>query len=138
LAALIVVSLTVQPDARWMYQWGFTLVDAAGALLCVALLDRGWGPSAVFSWRPSAWLGRMSYALYLWHPPVFVAVIVHAPKDWPVGFKLAVAWVITFAGATVSYYFVETPFLKLKGRLSSRAHGPSSKPATSGAAEPAS
>jgi peptidoglycan/LPS O-acetylase OafA/YrhL len=127
LVVLVTVSLTVQPDARWMYQWGFTVVDAAGAVLCIAVLDRTWRVGWVFRTGPAAWLGRMSYALYLWHLPVFVAIAVDAP-DLPVGIALVLAWIITFACAIASYYFVETRFLRLKGRLSERAHGAAAKP----------
>jgi peptidoglycan/LPS O-acetylase OafA/YrhL len=112
-----------------MYLWGFTLVDAAGAVLCIAVLDRRWMPSSVLWQKPCAWLGRLSYALYLWHPAVFVAVSTHAPASWPIITRLAVGWSVTLACACVSYYCVELPFLKLKGRLSRRAHEPSPEPA---------
>jgi peptidoglycan/LPS O-acetylase OafA/YrhL len=122
LVFLVAMWLFVQPDWRVMYAWGFTLVDIAGAVLCVAVLDEAWRLGTLFRTGPAAWLGRMSYALYLWHLPVFVAIKVDAP-DLPVAVALILAWVITFACALVSYYLVETPFLRLKGRLSKRAYG---------------
>ena len=132
-AAFIVAAWVVQPDARWMYAWGFTVVDAGVALMCVAVLDRRWLPGHLLRSPPFPWIGRLSYALYLWHPPVFVAVVTQAP-EWPVGVKLVAGWAITFGFAIVSYYCVETPFLRLKGRLSSSAHGPEKAAQT---AEPA-
>jgi peptidoglycan/LPS O-acetylase OafA/YrhL len=116
-----------------MYAWGFTVVDAGVALMCVAVLDRRWLPGHLLRSPPFPWIGRLSYALYLWHPPVFVAVVTQAP-EWPVGVKLVAGWAITFGFAIVSYYCVETPFLRLKGRLSSSAHGPQK---AAQAAEPA-
>lgn len=123
LAGLLWVSFFVQPGSRWMYLWGFTLVDAGGAVLCIAVLDRRWRASTILWQKPCAWLGRLSYALYLWHPVVFVAVITQAPKSWPIASRLAIGWSTTLVCACISYYCVERPFLKLKGRLSRRAHG---------------
>ena len=78
----------------------------------------------------------MSYALYLWHLPVFVAIAADAP-DLPIAVALVLAWVITFACALVSYYLVETPFLRLKGRLSRRAYGDETQATPHTAPEPA-
>jgi peptidoglycan/LPS O-acetylase OafA/YrhL len=136
LVFLVVMWLFVQPDSRLMYAWGFTVVDIAGAVLCVAVLDEAWRLGMVFRSGPAAWLGRMSYALYLWHLPVFVALTVDAP-DLPIAVALVLAWGITFACALVSYYFVETPFLRLKVRLSAKAHGDAAPPVPHTVAEPA-
>jgi peptidoglycan/LPS O-acetylase OafA/YrhL len=73
------------------------------------------------------WLGKLSYALYLWQQPFFV---VRTPA-WAGlrSFPLNVAVVVGLAIA--SQYLVERPFLALKARFPSgrRAH-PSSAPAT--------
>jgi peptidoglycan/LPS O-acetylase OafA/YrhL len=135
-AFLLAVWLFAQPDSRLMYAWGFTLVDIAGAVLCIAVLDEAWRLGTIFRTGPAAWLGRMSYALYLWHLPVFVAIAVDAP-DLPVAVALVLAWVITFACALVSYYFIETPFLRLKGRLSAKSHGDENPPVPHTIPEPA-
>jgi peptidoglycan/LPS O-acetylase OafA/YrhL len=136
LLILILVSLFVQPDARWMYAWGFTIVDVAAAVLCVAVLDTAWRAGSVFRTGPAAWLGRLSYALYLWHLPVFVAFSVDATA-LSLGARVALAWIVTFALATASYYFVETPFLRLKDRLSERARATAPTRTPTVAADPA-
>ena len=50
--------------------------------------------------RPLRYLGRISYALYLWHLPLIVAF------GWKVGVPLALVV------AALSYRFVELPFLR--------------------------
>jgi peptidoglycan/LPS O-acetylase OafA/YrhL len=119
LAALVATQVWVRPEARWMYGWGFTLFDAALALLCVALLDRRWLPAAAFRWGPLVWVGRVSYGLYLWHPPVFMAVTRAMPHG-RMAARLLWGWGLTFVLAATSFYLVEQPFLRLKGRWERR------------------
>ena len=115
----------VQPDSRWMYSWGFTTGGhrVRGALHRGA--RRGVAASDTCCGRgPAAWLGRMSYALYLWHLPVFVVIGVDAP-DMPVGVAL-VARVGHHVRVRARCRTTSSrlPVLRLKGRLSERAHGP--------------
>ena len=58
------------------------------------LVDRGWLRG----------LGRISYGLYLWHLPIYVAV------GWKLGLPLALL------AALASYRFVERPFLRMRHR----------------------
>jgi peptidoglycan/LPS O-acetylase OafA/YrhL len=68
---------------------------------------------------PLAYLGRISYALYLWHELVGVSVRwanlggVRAEPWTP-----PIAIVLSVAVASFSYWFVERPFLRMKWRLS--------------------
>lgn len=69
----------------------------------------------LLSFQPALYLGAISYSLYLWHWPVlaFLRNLTSAelPAAWAIG---AVA--VTLALASLSYHFVERPF------LSDRAH----------------
>jgi peptidoglycan/LPS O-acetylase OafA/YrhL len=86
--------------------------------------------------RVIAWLGVVSYGIYLWHEAVLDAVLrwkdlspPHAfPK--PYSFPLMTLWLfaLTIPLAALSWYLVERPALRLKDRhlfRSRRAHGPS-------------
>jgi peptidoglycan/LPS O-acetylase OafA/YrhL len=67
------------------------------------------------SWRPLAYLGLISYGLYLYHVLILNAVSSHTTlprhESAPVAIALAVL------AASFSYHFIERPFLRLKLRL---------------------
>jgi len=67
--------------------------------------------------------------------PLIVILLITSGADWVTHdpmhvaafmLSLALAWIITFACAIFSYYLIETRFLRLKGKLSERAHGATS------------
>jgi len=64
------------------------------------------------NWAPIAWLGTISFSLYLWQEPMS-CVTGHLP--------LTVKVLGALALAVASRYFVELPFLALRRRLSVRA-----------------
>jgi peptidoglycan/LPS O-acetylase OafA/YrhL len=63
------------------------------------------GCPAMLGWRPLAYVGRISYGLYLWH-------YLFLWWGWPAPLVIAVSIV----GAVVSYERLERPFLRLKDR----------------------
>ena len=66
---------------------------------------------------PLVWAGRLSYGLYLWHFPAFtfVAGWFSALPPWRL---VALQVSGTFVCATLSYYLLERPCLKLKKKFS--------------------
>jgi peptidoglycan/LPS O-acetylase OafA/YrhL len=94
-----------------LYQGGFVIVALLAAVLIAALVH----PSAALSWRllssrPLRWLGTRSYAIYLWHWPIFM--ITRPELDltldgWPL---LALRLVAVALLAELSYELVEAPF----------------------------
>jgi peptidoglycan/LPS O-acetylase OafA/YrhL len=69
---------------------------------------------AVLESRALVGTGRISYALYLFHLPIILCL---ASDGGGLSLKgLLVAW-LSFAAAICSYFLIEQPFLRLKGRL---------------------
>jgi peptidoglycan/LPS O-acetylase OafA/YrhL len=98
-----------------MHNGGFTILAATTALLLVSLVFSESGiPKSFLELRPLAWVGKISYGVYLWHYPVFKS-LNHLSAPWPL--KLLIAVSATFAIASVSFYVLERPLLRLKKRF---------------------
>ncbi|HEY8056766.1 MAG TPA: acyltransferase [Terriglobales bacterium] len=96
------------------------------ALLLALLADAAMTAPAIgrrLDWRPLAWLGTLSYSLYVWQELFFQA-----------GSGLAAPWNLpaAVAAACLSYYGWERYFLRLKGKYQPRMAGVRVSAATAG------
>ena len=119
-----------------MARWGVEHVDRGhiwftpvAAILFPALLAILWyGPrdrlARTLSWRPLVYVGQISYGIYLYHALFKWLVWDAFPQftdlhSWPL--KISARLIAYFGGtillATISYYVLEQPFLKLKNHL---------------------
>lgn len=105
--ALVGVALGLpRPDA---YPWIRSTIAVLGALLLIGLpaIERRDPPNRVLASRPAIWIGHRSYALYLWHWPVYVLARWTTGLDlWPFN---VVAAGISVAAAAASYRWIENP-----------------------------
>ena len=99
LAGVAVVAATWPGDPGMGAQILFIPIAAIVSTLAVA------GCPAVLAWAPLAFIGRISYGLYLWHG---IVIWWHVP--WPIAVPLSIAI------ACASFYIIERPFLRLKDR----------------------
>jgi peptidoglycan/LPS O-acetylase OafA/YrhL len=103
----------------WVMPFGYSLdALAAGALLTVVVARTT--PSALtraVRWRPLVAVGLVSYSLYLWQQLFFPP---HGTPALPHVGSVALAVPTALAAATLSYLFVEKPFLTLKDRRQRR------------------
>ena len=83
-------------------------------------------PSQILSLRWVAWLGLISYGIYLWHNGLLDLMMQHdAIPTWkPYMSGTLILLAITIPVSAISYYLIEQPFLKLKEPRNSRKNKP--------------
>jgi peptidoglycan/LPS O-acetylase OafA/YrhL len=102
------------------YRWFLTFVTLAwGVVVASAALQLPTPIKPVLEARPLAFIGRISYSLYLWHLPIIAEVARHHPDDPLV--VTAIAAPLTLAIGWLSYLVVEAPLLSAAGRARLRA-----------------
>ncbi len=109
LATVVVLSVVDSSSTAWIYRGGFALVAlaTAGLIACVALVPASpW--ARVLSLRPVRYVGAISYGLYLFHWPIFVAVD-HARTGLDGWALFGVRVGLSFAVAAASFHFLEMP-----------------------------
>ena len=109
-------------DPAFRETFRYSLQGAALAVLLGAVLFQRWlRPVQLGLNLPVlAWVGRLSYSLYIWHlatPEIARTLLPGAGEPVQVVARVA----LTFALAAASYYALERPVLRLRRRLGSRA-----------------
>jgi hypothetical protein len=92
------------------FRAGLLLAVAVAAVLVVApvALDQGGFVARALAWRPLVWLGAISYGVYLWHWPIFLAL--NGERTGWSGWRLfAVRCAATVAVAMASWWLLEQP-----------------------------
>ncbi len=86
-------------------------------LLAGTVLHPRWLLSRFLDWAPVAWLGRISYSLYLWQGMFLISAWEHPAawwRQWPANLLLSVSV------AVLSHYLGEKPLIRIGARLASR------------------
>ena len=80
-----------------------------------------------------AFIGRVSYSMYLYHLPLLLLFNKYAPVELG-GLAFPCYFAIVVGVATISFRYVEQPFMRSKHtrQIESRASGETSESGTSG------
>ncbi len=115
-AFLVWMVLYAGINDKWVYEWGFGLIDISWGLVLIGVLGGTHVFTRILQLRPIVWTGKVSYGLYLWHMPVFVEVFRHTRyrEYLPNWLPFVLAVVATYCVAGFSYYVIERPFLRRK------------------------
>ena len=109
LGGLLVMVGVARELAPWMYHGGFLLAAALSAVVIASVTAAPRSAlGRVLSWRPVVAVGVVSYGLYLWHWPVFIA-LNHERTGLDGPSLLIVRFAVTGALAYASFRLVEEP-----------------------------
>jgi len=101
------------PRTPWMMCVGWLLTSVFAAILITHLVSNSHsGIHWVFENPILVYIGRISYGLYVWHYPILIFMKQHQLPWQNLGY-LPPVFVVTLA----SYYLIESPCLRLKGRF---------------------
>ena len=101
--------LFIEEQAPLMFRGGYLLVAlVAGVLVASAARPDGVFVAAL-AWAPLRWLGERSYALYLWHWPIFVSLRPGLDVALEPTGALVLRLGLTALCAELSYRWVEHP-----------------------------
>ena len=107
---------------RYRDLYGFLITPGLIAILIAQLIaNNGHWLWRWLGWRPVRYLGTISYSMYLYQQ-VVLEPVEKAMHAWPHGVAIIAAAAATVAVASLSYYVVERPFLRLRYRRSDAAN----------------
>jgi peptidoglycan/LPS O-acetylase OafA/YrhL len=92
------------------FRAGLLIAVAVAAVLVIApvALDQGSPVARAMAWRPLVWLGAISYGVYLWHWPIFLALNGER-TGWSGWSLFAVRCAATVVVAAASWWLLEQP-----------------------------
>lgn len=99
---------TVDGNDPWLFRGGLQIHSLLSGLLIIGVALSNGPLSRVLGSRPLVAIGKLSYALYLWHWPVYVFLSEERSglEGWPLtGLRLAVTALFSVA----SYVLIENP-----------------------------
>jgi peptidoglycan/LPS O-acetylase OafA/YrhL len=117
LVAILVIFGFVHRDDHALYLGGLTLFAVLGVIVIGGVALAPDSPvGRILALPPLVAVGRISYGVYLWHWPIFR--YLHEAElglGWRETQLVRIA--VTLAAATVSYFLLERPMLKLRHRF---------------------
>ena len=95
------------------FRGGLLIAVAVAAVLVIApvALDQRGPVATALAWTPLAWLGGISYGIYLWHWPIFL-VLNGQRTGWHGLSLFALRCAVTLAISVVSWWAIEQPVRK--------------------------
>jgi peptidoglycan/LPS O-acetylase OafA/YrhL len=110
---LLNVALIQHLHGAYLLPVGYSIAEVSIAVLLFWAMRHTEGPiGRMLNAGPSRWLGRLSYSLYVWQQ-FFVLGGGWIPRIFPFPINVLTA----VAVASLSYYLIEKPFLRVRDRV---------------------
>ncbi len=97
------------------FEMGWTIIALLAGFIILSVAEGAFFVQKVFTWRPLTMIGKVSYGLYLWHMPIFLLFGRHVTSgSRPL--RLLIGIILASVVTSLSWFFIEKPFLNLKNR----------------------
>jgi peptidoglycan/LPS O-acetylase OafA/YrhL len=117
LAAVVLLACAYADNKLAAATWSFSIEGLALSVLFIgAIRLHDWWPFRILNWRPVAFIGVLSYSLYLVHD-VLLAALTRAWKLPHASLRAVVSLVLSVLWAWMIYEVVERPCARLRKRL---------------------
>jgi peptidoglycan/LPS O-acetylase OafA/YrhL len=114
LAIVVLAVFTENYGDRKLYAGTLTVFAIVVAILILTIVvDEGAPLAKLLSLQPLVYIGKLSYALYLWHQVLGDGIVLPSIGGGP---RYLIGVPLSFAAAAASYHFVERRFLRMKLR----------------------
>ena len=113
LAGLVAMMLFTEGYTSFSYYGGMALCSLLSVGIIAALVPEGSLMARFFSFKPLEWIGKRSYAIYLWHYPILELMNPLTATTGIPWWKLLLELVLILVVSELSYRFVETPLRSL-------------------------
>jgi peptidoglycan/LPS O-acetylase OafA/YrhL len=121
LACAIIFLVMVSPALTARFRGGYSItIGKTLELACIALVIvanvsfSSRTLSLILNWRPLAFIGVLSYSLYVWNP-----LFLDVETNWIIN-RFPLNYIALFLAAAGSYSLIERPLLRLKDHLRGR------------------
>lgn len=110
--AMVFLMLNTKWTEPWLYSYGMSCVALISCVIIWGMhIQRSNLWCLVLRWRALAYLGQISYGLYLWHFPIDRALMSQGLQGWTL---VGISTMLTIAVASASYRWLEKPLLNAK------------------------
>ncbi len=108
-ATLVVMLMVTDQFSDALYRGGFAKVSLVTVVVIAVVVHPAAHLGRIIGWRPFRWVGLRSYGLYLYHRPIYQLTRPGLDVALSGAPLLTLRLGLTFAVATASYKYIETP-----------------------------
>ena len=108
LALMAIIHSIADGWEPFIWDGGMALFDIATVIVILSLAMGVFPVTALFTHDGMAWIGKISYGLYIWQIPVLTLLHRHAPT-WNTLVVTTLGVICTILCGALSYYYIEQP-----------------------------
>ena len=113
IAGILLTLIIRNPEFRGTIRYSLQSIFSAIIIINVLFGDVNF-IRGILSCQVAVYIGRISYSLYLAHFGVLTVIVGCVGKDVDLHHNFLMYFILSFLGASISYFFVEKPMIKVR------------------------